>query len=86
MARAGEFFARAGALLLGRQTYEGTLSAGDTVAREPADPHAITVAEVVTLYTSDADSRELLERAAKTAALPQAWRDHFQRRLWDADS
>lgn len=65
---------------------EGTLSAGDTVAREPAAEHAITVADVVTLYTADADSRELLERALMTVALPQGWRDHFQRRLCDADS
>lgn len=37
-------------------------------------------------YTIDDDSRELLQRAVKTAALPQGWRDHFQTRLWEADS
>jgi MOSC domain-containing protein YiiM len=65
---------------------EGTLGAGDTITREPAAERAITVADVVTLYTADAESRELLERAVKTVALPQGWRDHFQQRLWDADS
>jgi len=65
---------------------EGTLSAGDAIVREPAAEPAITVADVVTLYTADADSRELLERAVKTVALPQAWREHFKQRLWDADS
>jgi MOSC domain-containing protein YiiM len=64
---------------------EGNLGTGDIIARTPADERAITVAEVVTLYTADADSRELLQRAVTTAALPQAWRDHFQTRLWEAD-
>lgn len=65
---------------------EGTLSAGDTITLEPAAEPAVTVADVVTLYTADVESRELLERAVKTVALPQGWRDHFQQRLWDADS
>jgi MOSC domain-containing protein YiiM len=60
---------------------EGTLSAGDTITHERVDAHAITVAEVVSLYSADGDARELLERAVETSALPQAWRDHFARRL-----
>ena len=65
---------------------EGALGAGDPIAREPAAGDAITIAEVASLYTADADNRELLRRAVQTAALPQGWRDHFQRRLWDADT
>jgi len=65
---------------------EGHVGAGDPIDLVPTDEHAIGVAEVVTLYTADADSRELLQRAVRTAALPQAWRDHFRTRLWEADS
>jgi MOSC domain-containing protein YiiM len=65
---------------------EGHVGAGDPIDLVPTDEHAISVAEVVTLYTADADSRELLQRAVRTAALPQAWRDHFRTRLWEADS
>jgi MOSC domain-containing protein YiiM len=65
---------------------EGHVGAGDPIDLVPTDEHAIGVAEVVTLYTADRDSRELLQRAVRTAALPQAWRDHFRTRLWEADS
>ena len=65
---------------------EGHVAAGDSLDLVPTDEHAISVAEVVTLYTADANSRELLQRAVRTAALPQAWRDHFRTRLWEADS
>ncbi len=68
-----------------RVTKEGSLTAGDPIERTPAEPGAITVAEVVNLYTWDADNRELLERAVKNAILPEAWRAHFRTRLWDAD-
>jgi MOSC domain-containing protein YiiM len=65
---------------------EGHIGAGDPIELVPTDEHAISIAEVVTLYTADADSRELLQRAVRTAALPQAWRDHFRTRIWEADS
>jgi MOSC domain-containing protein YiiM len=65
---------------------EGHVGAGDPIDLVPTDEHAISVAEVVTLYTADADSRELLQRAVRTAALPQAWRDYFRTRIWEADS
>ena len=68
-----------------RVTKEGTLTAGDPIERTAAEAEAITVADVVDLYTVDADNRELLERAVKSAVLPEAWRAHFRTRLWDAD-
>ena len=48
----------------------------------PTDEEAISVAEVATLYTADAESRDLLQRAVRTTALPQGWRDYFRTRLW----
>ena len=60
---------------------EGQLAVGDPIELVPTDLPAIGVTEVVTLYTSKADSRALLQRAVSTAALPQSWRDYFQARL-----
>jgi MOSC domain-containing protein YiiM len=56
------------------------------IYKAPVSGAVASVAEIVTLYTADADSRELLQRAVRTAALPQAWRDHFRTRIWEADS
>ena len=65
---------------------EGQVGAGDGIDLVPTDEQAISVAEVATLYTADAGNRDLLQRAVRTAALPQGWRDHFRTRLWDADA
>jgi MOSC domain-containing protein YiiM len=65
---------------------EGHVGADDPVDLVPTDAGAISVAEVVTLYAVDADNRDLMERALRTAALPQGWRDHFRTRLWEADA
>jgi MOSC domain-containing protein YiiM len=58
---------------------EGQLSAGDEIELVPTDRSAVTVPEVVTLYTSRTDNGELLERALATPALPASWREYFQR-------
>ena len=60
---------------------EGHLAAGDPIELVATDPSAIRVTDVVTLYTHKGNSGELLQRALATAALPQAWRDHFRLRL-----
>jgi MOSC domain-containing protein YiiM len=59
---------------------EGHLSAGDPIELLHTDPSAIRVTEVVTLYTNEEDGGELLERALRTPALPESWRDYFLRR------
>lgn len=65
---------------------EGHIAAGDALHLISTDEDAIGVADVVTLYSAHQNNRELLQRAVGTAALPQAWRDHFRNRLWEADS
>ena len=65
---------------------EGKVGAGDPVDLVPADAQAISVAEIVTLYTADAANQELLQRASQTVALPQGWRDYVLTRLWEADA
>jgi MOSC domain-containing protein YiiM len=66
-------------------TREGDVTAGDAIALTASDPEAITVADVVSLYASDADNQELLRRVSALPALPEGWRDYFRKRLWHAD-
>lgn len=57
---------------------EGTIGAGDEIVIEPVEGERLTVAEVTALYASESRDRGLLEKAARTAALPESWREHFQ--------
>jgi MOSC domain-containing protein YiiM len=65
---------------------EGQITAGDALYLVSTNEQAIGITEVVTLYTAHRDNQELLRRAIGTAALPEAWRAHFQSQLWEADS
>ncbi|MFL5449701.1 MAG: MOSC domain-containing protein [Gemmatimonadales bacterium] len=58
---------------------EGELAAGDEIELVPTDHPAVTIPEVVTLYTSRKGAGALLERAIATPALPQSWREYFQK-------
>jgi len=57
---------------------EGELAAGDEIQLIPTDRSAITIPEVVTLYTSKKRDGALLRRAIATPALPASWREYFQ--------
>jgi MOSC domain-containing protein YiiM len=65
---------------------EGDIGPGDAVALSPVSDRAITVAEVVSLYTADAGNQDRLQRASEATGLPEAWRDYFRQRLWKADA
>jgi MOSC domain-containing protein YiiM len=58
---------------------EGELAAGDEIELVPTDGSAVTIPEIVTLYTSKNGDGALLRRAIETPALPQSWREYFQR-------
>jgi MOSC domain-containing protein YiiM len=61
---------------------EGVLAAGDAVTRvAPGDPDAPTIAELAALEADGRRDRALLERAARTAALTESWREEYARRL-----
>jgi MOSC domain-containing protein YiiM len=60
---------------------EGEIGAGDAIEPIHRDPNRVTVADIVRLYVSEQDNEELLQRALKVEALPESWRDHFQRWL-----
>ena len=65
---------------------EGEVSAGDTIKVISRDEHGVTLADVVTLYTTDAANQGLLRRVSELPALPEGWRDYFRQRLWDPDT
>ena len=60
-------------------TKEGELAAGDEIQLLSTDRSAVTIPEVVTLYTSKKEDGALLRRAIATPALPASWREYFQR-------
>jgi hypothetical protein len=46
----------------------------------------LTVADVVNLYTVDAENQDLLRRATRSSTLPESWKDYFRKRLWEPDA
>jgi MOSC domain-containing protein YiiM len=67
-------------------TLEGEVGAGDPIELIARGDEALTVADVVNLYTVDAENQELLRRATRSSILPEGWRDYFRERLWDPDA
>ena len=65
---------------------EGEVAAGDSIQFTAQERGGLTVADIVNLYTVDAENQELLRRATEYSALPESWRDYFRKRLWDPDS
>ena len=65
---------------------EGEVAAGDSIHLVARDGNAVTVADIVNLYTADSENQELLHRATELSALPESWRDHFRKRLWEPDT
>jgi MOSC domain-containing protein YiiM len=62
-----------------RVLQEGEVGVGDTLELVSRDDHHITVADITQLYVREEDNPELLQRVAQLEALPQSWRDYFQR-------
>lgn len=61
---------------------EGEIGAGDTITRLARDKHGVTVADIVRLYVAgDETDVPLLRRALELEALPDSWRQDFQRQL-----
>jgi MOSC domain-containing protein YiiM len=60
---------------------EGEVGAGDAIELMSRDDHAVTVADVATLYRDGSDQVSLLRRAVQVEALPENWREHFQQQI-----
>jgi MOSC domain-containing protein YiiM len=67
-------------------TQEGDVGAGDRIEPIAQADDGLTVADVVRLYTVDAENQELLRRATRSSRLPESWRDYFRKRLWEPDA
>ncbi|PYX50188.1 MAG: MOSC domain-containing protein [Acidobacteria bacterium] len=60
---------------------EGIVTAGDSFEFQSREPQAISIAEMNRLYVEEKYNRNLLEKAIATPALPEDWRDYFNKRL-----
>jgi MOSC domain-containing protein YiiM len=67
-------------------TREGEVTAGNAVVSTARHEPAISVAEIVGLYSADAANQDLLRKASDLSALPEGWRDYFRKRLWEPDA
>jgi MOSC domain-containing protein YiiM len=65
-------------------TREGDVGAGDDIAVTSRDPHFVPVSEITRLYVTkkyDAEDMDTLRRVLRIGALPDGWKDYFQKRL-----
>jgi MOSC domain-containing protein YiiM len=60
---------------------EGEVGAGDDIASIGRDKHGVTVADITRLYVHDKDDVTTLRRAVQVEALPESWREYFQKRI-----
>jgi MOSC domain-containing protein YiiM len=56
---------------------EGEVAAGDPITLLERDENAVSVSDVISLYTYDKKNLELLQRALVVKALPESWREYF---------
>ena len=56
------------------------MSAGDSFEFLSREPQAISIAEMNRLFVEEKYNSSVLAKAIATPALPQDWRDYFQKR------
>jgi MOSC domain-containing protein YiiM len=67
-------------------TLEGEVGQGDAIELTARSNEGLTIADVINLYTVDAENQELLRRATESSMLPDSWKDYFRKRLWEPDT
>jgi len=60
---------------------EGVVQTGDSFEILSREPQAITIAEMNHVFVNDHYNRELLDKAIASPALPEDWREHFEKRI-----
>jgi MOSC domain-containing protein YiiM len=60
---------------------EGAVEAGDRIETLARHPARIPVADITRVYASDRDDLATIERLVALDALPQDWRDYFEKKL-----
>jgi MOSC domain-containing protein YiiM len=63
---------------------EGHVAAGNAI-ESVAGENGVSVHDIVSLYSTDAENQDLLRRVSELPALPRGWRDYFRKRLWKPD-
>lgn len=56
---------------------EGEIAAGDPLTLLARDENAVSVSDIISLYTHDKKNLALLRRAVAVKALPESWRETF---------
>lgn len=64
---------------------EGEVGAGDEFELIEKNAGAVRVVDVTRLYSSERENVDLMRRAIATEALPESWREYFQKRLEHLD-
>lgn len=62
-------------------TEEGEVGAGDAIEPVSRSEDDLTVADIVSLYTTGAKNQDLLRRAAESSSLSESWREYFRERI-----
>ncbi|HKR58616.1 MAG TPA: MOSC domain-containing protein [Pyrinomonadaceae bacterium] len=60
---------------------EGEVRTGDSIERLSENQQQVTIADITRLYAFDKGNVELLKRAVAAEALPQSWREYFQKQI-----
>lgn len=60
---------------------EGEVGAGDRLEFISRDENHITIADITRLYVRDTEDLGLLQRVLQIQALPNGWRDYFQKQI-----
>lgn len=60
---------------------EGEVAVGDEFQLLEKNASGVTVVDVTRLYSSDKENVDLLQHAIATEALPESWREYFEKRL-----
>jgi MOSC domain-containing protein YiiM len=60
---------------------EGVVQTGDSFEILSRELQAITIAEMNHVFVNDHYNRELLDKAIASPALPEDWREHFEKRI-----
>jgi len=64
---------------------EGEVGAGDEFELLDKNASAVKVVDITRLYSSEKENVDLMRRAIATEALPENWRNYFQKRLENLD-
>jgi MOSC domain-containing protein YiiM len=60
---------------------EGTVEAGNAIELIRREEESVSVADITRVYAFEKDDLQTIKRAIKVAALPESWKDYFQKQI-----